>query len=268
MSLSNTLSDIKPVVVASHPRSGTHLLIDLLRRQFSECNSWKWPLERLDRLYLNLDELKGTEHLVDEETALHILTRTERPIVKTHAFPDFEIGFLETHEGDIASDWVEWVKNMGTILYMYRDGRDVVCSYQLFRSSFDPDARCDIGTFLRQEDHGLNRVSRWAQHVRQWIRQPNVHPIKFEDVIKDTEDTLKNMENLLGLSAKMKKPLLPRPFHSIWESRAARLFGIRPESTAIINGNNKDWQSVFTPEDESFFEEHAGDLMSKIGYLQ
>src|SRR4051794_27731921 len=42
----------RPVVVASHPRSGTHLLIDLLRRQFPACASWKYPLERMDRLYL------------------------------------------------------------------------------------------------------------------------------------------------------------------------------------------------------------------------
>ena len=49
----------QPVIVASHPRSGTHLLMDTLRRQFKACRSWKWPGERLDRLYCSVDELNA-----------------------------------------------------------------------------------------------------------------------------------------------------------------------------------------------------------------
>lgn len=49
----------KPIVIASHRRSGTHLLIDLFRRQFRECRSWKLPGERNDRLYVNLDMVFG-----------------------------------------------------------------------------------------------------------------------------------------------------------------------------------------------------------------
>ena len=33
----------RPVVVASHPRSGTHLMIDVIRRHFKPCRGWKWP---------------------------------------------------------------------------------------------------------------------------------------------------------------------------------------------------------------------------------
>ena len=41
---------VRPVVVASHPRSGTHLCIDTLRLNAPACASWKWPFERADRL--------------------------------------------------------------------------------------------------------------------------------------------------------------------------------------------------------------------------
>jgi len=77
--------DVRPIIVASHPRSGTHLLIDTLRRQFAKCRSWKWPGERLDRLYCNIDELNGTRELLHEKKAVDILRRVERPIVKTHS---------------------------------------------------------------------------------------------------------------------------------------------------------------------------------------
>ena len=45
----------KPILIASHPRSGTHLTIDLLRKQFQECQSYKRLGEPFDRLYLALE---------------------------------------------------------------------------------------------------------------------------------------------------------------------------------------------------------------------
>ena len=37
---------IRPIVVASHPRCGTHLLIDTLRLNCPETRGWKFPGER------------------------------------------------------------------------------------------------------------------------------------------------------------------------------------------------------------------------------
>ncbi len=47
----------RPIIIATHKRSGTHLTIDTFRRQFLECNSWKYPGEPLDRLYLSLESV-------------------------------------------------------------------------------------------------------------------------------------------------------------------------------------------------------------------
>ena len=46
-----------PVVVASHRRSGTHLMIDVIRRHFQPCRGWKWPGEPFDRLFVDVDWL-------------------------------------------------------------------------------------------------------------------------------------------------------------------------------------------------------------------
>jgi hypothetical protein len=258
--------DRDPVVVASHPRSGTHLLLDLLRRQFPACRSWKWPGERLDRLYCNIDELAGRDGILDERTAHRILSRTERPLVKTHAFPGFRTGFLDRHTGEIDASWLEWIQDRATLLYVYRDGRDVLCSYQLFRQSFDPQAQTTIGKFLRQNDNGHNRVRRWADHVRSWMNQPEAEAIRFEAVLTDPAAVLHRLGEILDQDPEMQEPLLPEPFDSIWESRWARLTGVRPESTAIINGASKDWETSFTPDDRSFFHDQAGDLLLELGY--
>ncbi|MCS3937297.1 hypothetical protein GGP80_003307 [Salinibacter ruber] len=257
--------DVRPVVVASHPRSGTHLLIDTLRRQFEACRSWKWPGERLDRLYCNIDELPG-EGLLDANTARRILRRTERPVVKTHGGPGYQTAFLDSHAGGLGSQWVQWLNDHSVRFYVYRDGRDVLCSYQLFRQSFDPSARVPVGEFLRQSDRGVSRVRRWARHVRTWIDQPDVHAVRFEDLLEAPEKVLRRLGNALGESLRERTPLLPRPFRSIWESRWARLFQMRPQSTAIINGGSKNWKECFAHEDRAFFREEAGDLLVELGY--
>lgn len=258
--------DVRPIVVASHPRSGTHLLLDTLRRQFEACRSWKWPGERLDRLYCNIDELPGDDGLLDENTVRRILRRTERPLVKTHSWPGYQQAFLGSHDGGLDADWTDWLNEHATVFYVYRDGRDVLCSYQLFRQSFDPDAHVPIGSFLRGAENGTNRVRRWTAHVQAWRDQSGVHCIQFETLLNDPAAVLQRLADVIEEEPRGTQPLLPRPFSSIWDSRRARLFGVRPESTAIINGESQDWQALFTAEDRAFFHEQAGDLLLALGY--
>ena len=63
----------RPIVVATHRRSGTHLTIDTLRRNFPECRPRMLPLESLHRSYLNLDRMnKNSEEPITDGEALRI----------------------------------------------------------------------------------------------------------------------------------------------------------------------------------------------------
>lgn len=62
----------------------------------------------------------------------------------------------------------------------------------------------------------------------------NVHPIKFEDIIKQTPATLDKISQILGNKAKYTEPLLPKSIRSLWHSRWVSLTQIKPDSTAII----------------------------------
>jgi hypothetical protein len=241
-------------------------LIDVLRRQFEACRTWKWPGERLDRLYCNIDELGGSDEILDETTARRVLGRANRPPVKTHAWPGYQDTFLDVHHDELDSKWVDWLREQGIVFYVYRDGRDVLCSYQLFRQKYDPDAFGAIGSFLRQSDDGESRVRRWAQHVRAWRDEPDAHAIRFEHLLNQPESVIQTLGKRLGLEPEWREPLLPTPFRSIWESRWARLVRMRPESTAIINGERQDWHECFAVEDRAFFQREAGDLLIELGY--
>ncbi|MCS4155841.1 hypothetical protein GGQ03_003146 [Salinibacter ruber] len=212
-----------------------------------------------------MDEMGGGG-LLDAETAGRILGRADRPVIKTHAWPGYKDTFLDSQPEGLASEWVEWLNRQGTVFYIYRDGRDVMCSYQLFRQKFDPDADGTVGAFIRQDEEGTNRVRRWAEHVRAWRADPDVYAVQFEQLLDSPEAVIQEIADEIGLAPTWDEPLLPRPFRSIWESRWARLAGIRPESTAIINGDRKDWQECFSVEDRVFFHERAGDLLIDLGY--
>lgn len=262
---------VNPIVVASHPRSGTHLAIDLLRKQFAECSSWKRWGERLDRLYCNVDIMHWDPGPMRWQTAIEILRRCSRPVVKTHALPDWTWWFDKDHSGTLDPAWQRWFSEPARFIYMYRDGRSVMCSYYLFCKGFDPEVRdLDFATFLRQAHKGRSRVGAWADHVRSWMNAPAVSAFRFEDAVRDTDRLLDRLSKDLEVTRTHREPLLPRPIRTVAESRLKRLLSTRPESSAIL-GDPKGpakvkWQEQFSPEDRRFFHEEAGELLMELGY--
>jgi len=265
-----TFPEVQPVIVTSHPRSGTHLLIDLLRRQFAACRSWKWPGERLDRLYCSIDELGAERGRLDARTARRILSRTRRPIVKTHAWPGFQKTFLAPHHDGLPPAWSEWLRDEGTVLCVHRDGRDVMCSYRMLRRRMGDHAYASVGAFMRDSDPGqaANRVRRWADHVRGWRAAEPEFVVSFERILNRPEEVIDRLGAVLGLSPEWRTPLLPERHGSIWESRWARLVRTRPESTAILGVGSQDWERAFSEEDRRFFHREAGDVLEALGYVK
>lgn len=256
-------SDIgKPIIIASHPRSGTHLTIDLLRKQFTECHSWKKRGEPLDRLYFALEAFSPKNPL-DETTALNILQRPERPIIKTHANP--ELSYLNKNK----PNWATWLQNADT-LYILRDGRAVMPSLHLFMQSYNPSTRCSLSEFIRQKQGGVSRVGAWTKHVQSWLDKPNVTPIHFEDIVKKTGPTLDVIGQAIDLTPLHRTPLLPSRIKNLWHGRWIRLTQTQPESSAIIGfykGQQvQKWQTAFTQSDREFFHQEAGELLIQLGY--
>ncbi|MBD2156188.1 sulfotransferase domain-containing protein [Leptolyngbya sp. FACHB-16] len=254
----------KPILIASHPRSGTHLTIDLLRKQFHECASWKYPGESLGHLYLPLEGLTVSTQKMERAMALGVLQRSQRPILKTHDHPTL------TALSQQDPEWFDWIKTEATRLYIFRDGRDVLCSFHLYMQSFHAPSRCSLSEFLRQPDLKRTWIRRWVEHVERWLAEPDVTPLQFEKVLRQPFETLTLLGQVLDLTPKFHEPLLPRPYQNIWQSRWNRLTAQRPESTAILGfykGQKKQrWQQHFTRADREFFHQEAGALLIRLGY--
>lgn len=270
-STESLLPGIRPIIVAAHPRSGTHLLIDLLRRQFRESASWKYWGERNDRLYLTLDTAITGKPSRDLSKAVSVLKRVPRPVIKTHYLPGFDRGFFADQSTVVDGPWREII-DRSQIIYVYRDGRDVLRSLHAFMASFDKAVRVSFPEFLRQEHAGQNRVIRWAKHVTEWRHQPDVFFVSYEAIIADTSCVLRDLAAFLQMEPLYDKPLLPPRMRGVWHSRWNRAFRMKPESTAIVArgrfhwGTEGRWQQTYTPEELEYFCTQAGATLQGLGY--
>lgn len=261
------LEDIgRCIVIVTHPRSGTHLTIDLLRKQFRECQSWLWFGETLHHSYLNLDHLaSNSSPNISQHKAVDILRRPRRPLIKTHSLPGFD------QLGAENTEFVSTLMHNADTYYVVRDGRDVLCSVYLWMQQCNPKARCSLSEFLSQEQNGMSYPKIWANHVQSWLNEPRVNVLRFEQNIKHTRDTLTQIGQELELKPLYVEPLLPkrRQSGSRWEDywlRLTRNF----ESTTIVGRYDGEkppkWQEAFTPEDREFFHQQAGDMLIRLGY--
>ena len=253
-----------PILIASHPRSGTHLTIDFLRKQFQEASSWKYWGERLDHLYLPLEALTTSNKGISIRLAEKIMRRSQRPLIKTHADPNLNQLALQHLQLQ------KWIQEKAHKIYVIRDGRAVMCSYHLYMQSFAPKARCPFSEFIRQEINNKSRVKVWANHVRDWLSQEDIFILKFEELINHPSQVAEKLGHYLSLSPLYSQPLLPKAPQSVWHGRWTRMTHRRPESTAILgyyNGQKtQKWQEAFTQDSLSFFHQESDDLLVELGY--
>jgi hypothetical protein len=251
------------VVVVSHMRAGTHLTLDLLRRN----------VPTLAARYRNLDELvRGHRSFVSLAVFRERLAAEPGvPILKSHATPGLE---------QFASDpevhaYVSGLLARSRVVYVQRDGRDVLVSLYHFTRSFDREAaRQSFAEFLRSEDRyfdscpamaGLDRVSAWRRHVELWLAQPGVCRVNYRDLVREPEAALRRLAGQLGLSVAEPFEAVGLPRRDLWSRivrRALQLADPRQASTAIQPGPGRLGDGVrwFTREDEAYFAERAGPL--------
>jgi hypothetical protein len=265
------LDDRTPLVVASHMRSGTHLTIDLLRRNLASASS----------RYLNLDRLMPGEghgaplRLADFERELSGLGAC--PLLKTHT-PAATGWFRAADERSLRANAL---LASSRILYVVRDGRDVLVSLYYYMRHYSEHVReQSFERFLRDRDdffqacpgfEGLDRVSAWARHVEGWLAEPRVVVIRYEDLISRREKCLRRALERLELPAPERVEPVPVPAglpRRLLRRLIAPIFP-RRVSTAIRprRGVSGDAAGHFTQRDEMLFRERAGAVLERLGAL-
>jgi hypothetical protein len=263
------------MLVVSHRRSGTHWTIDAIK---GNCAS-------VGQSYLNLDRLLPWHESPLSITQFESLLGAQEGLVliKTHAPPTLEPFTVD----DSLLEYVQRLFAQSDLVYVYRDGRDVLVSLYHYMRHYDPRIReASFSDFIRMEsqfdvvpasEHRMNRVEYWKFHVQGWLEHTASCGVSYEDLHADYEDVIVTLARRLGLKIEgnvkpVDIPHSPYPPNELRRlaRRTARLILGRPSSTssAILprKGIVGEWRQHFSHEDILFFEGIAGDLLQELGY--
>ncbi len=146
------------------------------------------------------------------------------------------------------------------VLLIIRDGRDVACS---FRDRFG-DIETGIKTWV--QDNTIARIYR---------EHPGVMIVRYEDLVADFENTLKQMLNFIGEDfepAMLEFHKQPKYFYSSRIEKPGSVTGKDHDqyrnwqiNQPLFDGRGK-WQQNLAPEEKEVIKRAANDMLIEFGY--
>jgi hypothetical protein len=247
----------------SFPKSGTHLL-DQILLGFSKVAPYA---RRVHSFYAEYEGESGVKR-APEQALRWLDSLRPRDVASAHLFarpeavarvcsPKFVPYFIFRDPRDVVVSHVFYVTEM--------EARHVHHAYYASLPDFETRLRVSI---LGRADPSTgsgqarfefpNIAERFAPYL-DWLNQPEVLTIHFEDLIQDRVRALNRI-----LDHFLARVPLPTPRSLILDCLEA---SINPsKSPTFRSGKTGEWKKYFTAEHKTIFKEVAGDLLIKLGY--
>lgn len=249
-------SDLPVLLGISFPKSGTHLLEQILIG-FSRVTSYsKRPLP----FYVEYEGDTGLKR--PPESAMNWLDNLRPGHVATaHLFARPEI--------------VRRVDDPRFAPYfIFRDPRDVVVSHVFFVTDMysphahheyyaslpDFHARLAVSILGRPDtDIEFPDIGKRFEPFQGWLDQPHVLPIRFEELIHQRDATLGGIADHLRARASVRASR-----ETVVDALAKSIDPTR--APTFRSGRTGEWRRYFTDEHKALFKDVAGDLLIRLGY--
>ena len=222
--------------VASHRRSGTHLTLDNLVSNFAGFHNG----------FANFDKTG-----ISAEFSLY----------KTHI------------DGQQAADCLE---NDSQVIYVFRDGRDVMVSLYHYTISHDSKFKgISFSDFIRSPNPynvtescaGFDRIQYWNHHVQTWLQQKQF-PILFLSFDRwkySFEKILSEVEAFCGTKRNAKLKSMLRTGNENLAHRILRKIGLSGStSVQFRGGRTSQWKDYFNEESLKYFDEISKPTMDLL----
>lgn len=180
---------------------------------------------------------------------------TEKPVgIKTHMYKnEFQKEKLPKHK----------------IVYILRDGRDVLISYYFYTYGFlgkDKErvknfSNDDFSDFLRKES--MN----YRNHIIGWFEFQNIFKIKYEELKNNYIHILSNIQKYLNIVNLITEDEVKEKYVDNFKGMDKNLNALQGDNTAFYRkGIIGDWENYFNEENKSIFKEYCGQLLIDLGY--
>jgi hypothetical protein len=251
-----SFNDTPPVFGNSKPKSGSHLLLQILNG-FTRIMPYAYVEAEPVRTIEKAGRRKSNEEILSE------LKRVPRGVIGW--------GYVEATPENIA-----FLCQPNRVNYfIYRDPRDMLVSQVFFATDMHEEhgmhefykSLPDLGERLKVAITGIDRDGLYMVSVKQryasvfeWQEQPHVMCIRFEDLIHKRTATLEAMLDEIESTGYR----IPTP-----RTRGLSILveAIQPrKSHTFRTGKTGGWREHFTVEHKNLFKDVAGDLLVKLGY--
>jgi hypothetical protein len=251
-----TFHDTPPIFGNSKPKSGSHLLLQVLNG-FTRIMPYAYV----------------------EAEPVRTISKEGRRKTKEETLADLR----RIPKGVIGWGYIEASAENTTFLcgservnyFLYRDPRDMLVSQVFFATDMYEEhgmhdyykSLADFGARLKVAITGIDHdqlhmvsVKQRYEGVFEWLEKKHVLCLRFEDLITNREATLNAMLDEVERTGYQ----IPTPRA---EALAVLVEAIQPKkSHTFRSGKAGDWREHFTPEHKKLFKEVAGDLLVRLGY--
>jgi len=251
-----SLNGVPPIFGNSKPKSGSHLLLQILNG-FTQIMPYK---------YVEAEPVRTINKNGGRRSA-------EDVAADLRHVPNGVIGWGYV---EASAENVSVLCQPGRVNYfIYRDPRDMLVSQVFFATDMHEGhgmhdfykSLPDFGKRLKVAITGIDReglkmvsVKQRYEGVFEWLEQPGVMCIRFEDLIRDRDATL------VAMLDEVEKTGYEIPTS---RERALEILvaAIQPKkSNTFRSGKTGGWKEFFAEEHKELFKEVAGDLLVKLGY--
>ena len=167
-----------------------------------------------------------------------------------------EVHFIKSHE--------PYCSRYPSVIYLYRDGRDVCVSYwdwyqrlRGYSGSFHDFFDLYVG--------GHVVFGTWKDHVESWLSRTHVIPflpVKYEDLYTHTYEQVERIADFLN------KEIRHEVIQNAIDQSSYNKILSRGTYSGGVKGAPGKWKEVFTAEHEERFRKHAGTTLLKYGYYR
>jgi hypothetical protein len=251
-----SFKDVPPIFGNSKPKSGSHLLLQILNG-FTRIMPYKYVEAEPVRT------IRGTGGRRSADAVAADLRRVSDGVIGW--------GYVEAGPENLSV-----LCRPGRVNYfIYRDPRDLLVSQVFFATEMHAGhgmhefyrSMPDFGERLRVAITGIDRDGLKMVSVRgrydgvfEWLEQPGVLCLRFEDLVNDRDATLHAMLDEVEKTGYR----IPTPRERALEILVA---AIQPKkSHTFRSGRTGNWKEFFTEEHKKLFKEVAGNLVVKLGY--
>lgn len=186
------------------------------------------------------------------------------------------------------------------ILFLVRDGRDVMVSlyhhqllwneknklspkdvhYHRKNVPFDDyeNVKKNLGAFIKYSfEHRPPKwqqftfMGNWFDYNQAWLaekkRNPNVHLVRYEDLLENTGKTLLQLLQALQLPNAIDHKKVEKIVHTFsFQNQAKRNQGEEDAHSFLRKGIRGDWKNYFGPEECALFKHYTKNMLVDLGY--